>query len=612
MNDSSFKGENCAERGKRRSRRKSSMEVIAFLAVLAGTLALIFVSGARQEKKYWQKEKSRLKNGYGKLPWKQWKPEQYSGIERYHEKHRGEFEIDDITWNDLGMDAVFQRIDYTLSRTGTENLYHVLRSPRPPQELAKREAKVDYYRQHEEERLILQMEFARLGSMAKHSPYDYLERLADFPDRGNFRHYLGIGLLLISAAAMCFVDKAAIILFFLVLCYNIFSYFQEKGKVEPYLNCFQYMSRLFRATGELEKKKLPGIAEEIAELVQLRQKLQGFLRGSYLVLGMGGGSDPFGLILDYAKMIFHFDLIRFQQMKRVLVQHTAEIDRMLSIWGELELIVCIGMYRASLEQGEKQVLREEGNRTVHFEKNWCIPVFCEEHENGNMGFSMENGYYPLLPGAVRNSLKTGCSILLTGSNASGKSTFLKTCAVNILFAQTIHTCLAEHMVLYPGRLYSSMTLKDDLVGGESYYMVEIKALKRILDAGANAGERIYCFVDEVLRGTNTVERIAASTELLQAMEEAGILCFAATHDMELTGLLSETFSNFHFEEEYTEGDISFSYRLKEGPARTRNAIRLLAAMGFGKELAERAEKRAGDFLRTGKWQNAVKGGCEGQ
>ena len=168
------------------------------------------------------------------------------------------------------------------------------------------------------------------------------------------------------------------------------------------------------------------------------------------------------------------------------------------------------------------------------------------------------------------------------------------------------------MVLYPGRLYSSMTLKDDLVGGESYYMVEIKALKRILDAGANAGERIYCFVDEVLRGTNTVERIAASTELLQAMEEAGILCFAATHDMELTGLLSETFSNFHFEEEYTEGDISFSYRLKEGPARTRNAIRLLAAMGFGKELAERAEKRAGDFLRTGKWQNAVKGGCEGQ
>ena len=92
----------------------------------------------------------------------------------------------------------------------------------------------------------------------------------------------------------------------------------------------------------------------------------------------------------------------------------------------------------------------------------------------------------------------------------------------------------------------------DLGSGESYYMVEIKSLKRIIDAGEKkekdksadedgikgqaGGRRILCFVDEVLRGTNTVERIAASAQILRGMDRENVMCFAATHDIELTGL----------------------------------------------------------------------------
>lgn len=86
---------------------------------------------------------------------------------------------------------------------------------------------------------------------------------------------------------------------------------------------------------------------------------------------------------------------------------------------------------------------------------------------------------------------------------------------------------------------------------------------------------MLCFVDEVLRGTNTVERISASTEILKSLSAEQVLCFAATHDVELTELLAKEYDNYHFEEEIVEGDVRFNYRLLTGKATTRNAIKLL-------------------------------------
>lgn len=122
-------------------------------------------------------------------------------------------------------------------------------------------------------------------------------------------------------------------------------------------------------------------------------------------------------------------------------------------------------------------------------------------------------------------------------------------------------------------------------------MVEIRSLKRILDR--IEGEiPVFCCVDEVLRGTNTVERIAASSQILLYMAEKRLLCMAATHDIELTYILEDVFRNCHFEEEVTDEQITFDYLLKEGRAMTRNAIRLLHLMGFEDSIIEKAETMA--------------------
>ncbi|MDE5952169.1 MAG: hypothetical protein K2H12_11375, partial [Acetatifactor sp.] len=146
-------------------------------------------------------------------------------------------------------------------------------------------------------------------------------------------------------------------------------------------------------------------------------------------------------------------------------------------------------------------------------------------------------------------------------------------------------------------------LKDDISSGESYYIVEIKSLKRILDAMREDSDRpVLCFVDEVLRGTNTVERIAAATQILLSLTGENILCFAATHDIELTELLSSQYDNYHFEEEIRDGDILFNYTLRMGKANSRNAIRLLEIMGYDPSIIQSAQRQAENFLEQGIWK----------
>ena len=146
----------------------------------------------------------------------------------------------------------------------------------------------------------------------------------------------------------------------------------------------------------------------------------------------------------------------------------------------------------------------------------------------------------------------------------------------------------------------AMAVRDQIKDGDSYFVVEIKSLRRILSAISQ--ERfLLCFIDEILRGTNTIERIASSAALLSYLNSQPVLCMAATHDIELTQLLSD-YQQFHFREEMTDKGMVFPYRLMEGPSTTRNAIRLLEMMDFPASVTKRADNLAAHFTDTGSWE----------
>ena len=128
-------------------------------------------------------------------------------------------------------------------------------------------------------------------------------------------------------------------------------------------------------------------------------------------------------------------------------------------------------------------------------------------------------HHPLISDPVPNSITEDRCALITGSNASGKSTFIKSLGINAILSQTIYTSLSREYKANFFLIYSSMALKDNILGNESYFIVEIKSLKKKILDNAGKDYPILCFIDEVLRGTNTLERIAASSRILASITE---------------------------------------------------------------------------------------------
>lgn len=422
--------------------------------------------------------------------------------------------------------------------------------------------------------------FAEIGKTGKYSIYDYLDYLDLLGTRNNWIHHAGNIAIVLSLALMYFSVQYGILLLVIVMGRNIVTYFKSKNEIDPYVTSFAYILRLMQNVEKMEKLPSGAFGKEMEELKECRKTLGKFKSGSYIIMSsarMSGSSNPLEILLDYIRMVFHVDLIKFNQMLAEVQKNKASIDRMQTIIGFMETVIAIGAFRASLDA-------------------YCIPRFDKRR-----GMKAENLYHPLLNEPVKNSILTEKGVLITGSNASGKSTFLKTVAMNAIFAQTIHTCMADSYSAGLYRIMSSMTLRDDLAGGDSYYIVEIKSLKRILNTVKEDGNPVLCFVDEVLRGTNTVERIAASTQILKSLSKSSVLCFAATHDIELTHLLEKCYNNYHFEEEIMDKDVVFHYRLLKGKATTRNAIKLLGVMGYDENIIQEAETLAEKFLEEGSW-----------
>ena len=247
-----------------------------------------------------------------------------------------------------------------------------------------------------------------------------------------------------------------------------------------------------------------------------------------------------------------------------LSRHSEDYLAIYQIVGEIDLAINTASFRRSL------------------------PLYCLPEETSERYLYMDDIYHPLISNPVGNTLELSRGCLITGSNASGKSTFIKAVAVNAILGQAINTCAAARMVMPPVHVMTSMAVKDDLVAGESYFIREIRYLKRILD-GLTEDKVTLCAIDEILRGTNTGERIRASRAILEYLADRNCISMVASHDKELTELLAKDYDNYHFSEEIGENDITFSYKIMKGPATSQNAVKLLELAGFpGEIIAEAA------------------------
>ncbi len=487
--------------------------------------------------------------------------------------------IFDQTWNDMNMDQIFARIDTCSSLAGEERLYALLREPfSDEEEIKRRDSLIRYFDRNEDISNAYKKHLQEIGDSIKQPAAVTIAHLAEIKTGSNALHILCALLGLFSIAMIFAMPTAGFLIFLAVLAVNISVYFKRKGEIGEYLACFVYMVRSYRAARSMLAVRDDEQMSYRKDLKRAVDELKSVVRGSFLVTG---GRTLTGSIinmfLDYLKIFFHLDLIKFNSMTKKVLAHREEIERMSKSLGEIDAFIAVAAFRRSLPY-------------------WCVPEYTSEIMLEAKGLS-----HPLLEKPVSADIyASGKGVLVTGSNASGKSTFLRAVALSSILGQSIATVYAESMKTARFYIISSMAVSDDIASGSSYYMAEIKALKHVLES-CSKSRPVLCFVDEVLKGTNTIERIAASSEILKSLARDNVICFAATHDIELTEILSGYFENYHFEEDIRDDNVLFSYKLMRGAATTRNAIKLLKIMGYDDSITESAEGRAERFEKTGNW-----------
>lgn len=195
--------------------------------------------------------------------------------------------------------------------------------------------------------------------------------------------------------------------------------------------------------------------------------------------------------------------------------------------------------------------------------------------------------HPLIP--ANESVMNDCSIghgeqflIITGSNMSGKSTFLRSVGVNWLLAMTGAPVCATSFSCSPLRIMTSMRIKDSIARHTSYFQAELLRLQHIIKV-LQTGQPVFIILDEILKGTNSEDKLSGSQQLIRHFLRYSCLGMIATHDLELGALEAENpdnIRNYCFESSLENGQLHFDYRMRPGIARNKNATFLMKQMGI--------------------------------
>jgi len=225
---------------------------------------------------------------------------------------------------------------------------------------------------------------------------------------------------------------------------------------------------------------------------------------------------------------------------------------------------------------------------AYLNPHYTYPVIAEDDDKLSSVFRTEGLGHPLLQdsGKICNDFTIG-SIgeidLFTGSNMSGKSTFLRTIGINLVLAFAGGPVNAQRLETIPFRLFTCIRISDSVTDGISYFYAEVKCLKALLEElNRDHPLPLFYFIDEIFRGTNNRERLLGSGAYIQALAGKPGVGLIATHDLELVQLADElpAIENFHFTDEIVDSRMYFDYTLRTGPSPTTNALKIMQMEGL--------------------------------
>lgn len=481
-------------------------------------------------------------------------------------KEDNNFSIDNQTWSDLNMDEVFQLIDRTVTSPGEEMLYKTLREPKfEEKELLERNKVIKLFKDNAEIRNKVGMELVKLGRMKDNGVYSIITK--DFDVNYKYKYlfnFLAVAFL-VSIITIPIFKYKFIIAAGALFVINSLQHGKFKRDVESYINSLGYLNGIINTAKNISKINNDEIKYYTEILKTTSQNSSVIVKETAGLQASDGTRDP---IVEILYSVFLIEERKFFSSINDIKKYRDDLKKLYKILGELDALMSVASFREWIGEG------------------YIEPEFINDENT----IKAEEVYHPLVENAVANSITLeNKGIILTGTNMSGKSTFLRTIGVNALLAQTIYTCMAKRYKTSFFKIMTSISPEDNISSGKSYYFREAEALKRIINECGD--EPVLCIVDEIFRGTNPVERVNAAAEILNYISKHNTLTLVATHDLELTEILKDKYFCYYFTEDINEEGLNFDYKIKEGVCKNRNAIKLLKYLEYPEEIIQKTNER---------------------
>ncbi|TAN07395.1 MAG: hypothetical protein EPN36_01800 [Rhodanobacteraceae bacterium] len=473
--------------------------------------------------------------------------------------------VDDKTWDDLEFPELFARMDTTVTPVGGQVLYAQLRQYVDDRSvLAQRFAGYLELAGNQPLREALQLRLAKLGDEANADLADLLfaQRIEKPARRVLIWAWALVSLALLVLAVFF---QVALWFWFGVLLVNAAVIMRQGWRQGRETEAMQHCAKLLDVADRLAAMRghaqLPAVQrlhDEAPQRAVIRKALFWFACMNILK----ALPPPFSVLPAFLNFAFLTNLAVHAGTVERFHRLRGRLHATFALVGEIDATVAVASFLQQYPQH-------------------CAPAFTQNRE-----LSMTEGCHPLLPDGVTNSTRLERqSLLVTGSNMAGKTTFIKMLACNAILGQTLGFCLAASATLPRAAVLASIHGAHSVESGKSHYFAEIEAIDGFIRHATPERTRIIA-LDEPFSGTNTVERIAVARAILEALGQNAIV-LATTHDVELQAMLGDAYVLCHFQEN-PDVEGYFDYTLKPGPATERNAIRLLQRMGFPEAITANA------------------------
>lgn len=476
--------------------------------------------------------------------------------------------------DDLDLNDVFNYIDRTNSKPGKQYLYRKLFTPITSfDELLRFDRKVEALNLSRPDLELIELDLARLNSQDAYYLADLFLRNHQpllMPLLGLYARLSGIAIIA-SVAALFFAPDPTICFVALLALIggNIALHYGVRNRISSYTRSLPQLIILHGVARRLLKKVK---TEKDEQVKQSLNRLSGLTRSLRLVnfeSKLAGNPETLAYaIYRFFKVLFVFEPLMYLTSIRRINKYRADIHEIFDFVGETDSLVAVLSLRAGLSFYSK-------------------PVFYTESHK----MDLTDMFHPLIYNCVPNSIHTRADegVLITGSNMSGKTTFIRSIAINTLLAQTLYTTCTREYKAPLLKIHTSIRTTDDLGENVSYFQAEALSILDIINqCGGEEPVKSLVIIDEIFRGTNTIERIAAAKSVLTYLTDNKNFVFVSTHDLELAELLDNDYAVYSFEESVNDTRLVFDYKMKTGVLKNKNGIAILETIGYPESVVEDA------------------------